>query len=152
MNIQILPNWCKKLGLIIFLLSAVPSFIAGFHDGLKAGANTQEYNTIFQTNPETEKEHTTIKETKYINDNLLHISDIIALFGMIIYIISKEKIEDDYINKLRLDSYVLTVLILLCISLMVYIFSGNINVHLDLILSIFLTLYLVIFFFKKRIY
>lgn len=34
MSLQILPNWCKKLGLILFIVTAVAGGLDAFLDGL----------------------------------------------------------------------------------------------------------------------
>jgi hypothetical protein len=65
---------------------------------------------------------------------------------------SKEKIEDDYINKLRLESYQLTILLGLFITFVIYIISGNQSLNLDYFINLFMIFYLIIFAIKKRIY
>ncbi|KAB1066808.1 hypothetical protein F6U93_13210 [Tamlana haliotis] len=161
MNIQILPNWCKKLGLVVFFLGTIISIVIGLQHGLLQGAyqeglhatkNHHNCNVPCESLSKLEKKQCTIKGSENLDTASLHLAEILSIIGMIVYIISKEKIEDDYINKLRLDAYVLTVLILLCVSLLIYIISGNIDVKLEAVLNIFLILYLFIFFFKKRIY
>lgn len=65
--------------------------------------------------------------------------------------LSKEKIEDDYISKLRLESYQLTAIIGLIISLILYGFSENLKFTLDYFISLFMYFYLITFFIKKRL-
>ena len=86
-----------------------------------------------------------------INDNShLWFSDIILYLGLIIYFLSKEKIEDDYINILRLESYQVTIIIGLILSFITFIIFKNIEIQNSLFLESFLMIYLLIFWYKKR--
>ncbi|WP_238567095.1 hypothetical protein [Jejuia pallidilutea] len=90
--------------------------------------------------------------SSYFGNNAKHLFNILSIVGMIVYIMSKEKIEDDYINILRLESYQLTTLIFLFAGLIIYIISENILLTVDYYIELFLIIYLVVFFIKKRIY
>ena len=147
MKVKMLPNWCKKLGLILFLLgfltsftleSSRESFVSGYYS-----ANPQE-NEIEKIEP--------IFIEKWFGDLGVHISEVILILGLLIYMISKEKIEDDYINKLRLESYQLTSISSLLISIVLYIFLSNLKLSLDYFITLFLMFYLIIFALKKRVY
>ena len=69
---------------------------------------------------------------------------------MLIYMLSKEKIEDDYINILRLESFRLTAIIGLFVSIILFVFSKDLKLTLDYFIALFLWFYLIIFFIKKR--
>ena len=123
----------------------------------KATCGYQSYEQFEILNPDnteevksTESEN--IEEAYYFGENFTHLFGILSIAGMIIYMMSKEKIEDDYINKLRLDSYQLSTLIFLFACVIVYLFAGNLSMSLGNYLESYLVLYLVIFFIKKRIY
>lgn len=133
MSFQIFPNWCKKLGLVVFIVSAI--FTAGdsFMDGFKGVE---------------EGTHHYFKDL--YGPNLFHFFYILPTIGLLVYLLSKEKIEDDYIKLLRLDSYQLTVIIFLLVAIIFYVFLPKIKVSLDMILSLFMLSFLVIFYFKKR--
>ncbi len=136
MKIKMLPNWCKKLGFSIFLLGFIISGYKGFMEGLSNGLNGEKYDNF----------------EKLLSDPVLHLFDIVAIAGMLIYVFSQEKIEDDYINKLRLESYQLTALIGLGITVLLYILSKDIKLTLDYFIILFLWLYLITFALKKRAY
>ena len=89
--------------------------------------------------------------TSAFGENIVHVFYILSLVGMIIYIMSKEKIEDDYINKLRLESYQLTALISLFAALILFVFSSQLKFNIDDFITNFLFIYLITFFIKKRI-
>ena len=134
MNFQILPNWCKKLGLTIFiiaeLLTAGDSFMDGFN-------------------------HVPEGTHHYFNDlygpTLYTIFYVLPMFGLLIYLFSKEKIEDDYINILRLQSYQITITVFLIIAFVIYLMTQNINIGLEITLELFMITYLIVFWNKKRL-
>lgn len=137
MKLQVLPNWCKKLGLIFFIIFSFIGSGDAFIDGLNSGAGQiKEASDLFKS---------------YFGVKLLHYFDIISIFGMLIYMVSKEKVEDDYINKLRLESYQLTAIIGLILSIIIYTFFENIKLTLDYFIILFIWCYLLIFFIKKRL-
>ena len=142
MKLQILPNWFKKVGLLLFIvfsfLASSNAFKKGFNKGYYYNKDIPAY---VKTDP----------ITNYFGEALIHYFDIIAIIGMIIYIMSKEKVEDDYINKLRLESYQLTALISLFSALIMFLFSSQLKIYIDDFITMFLFIYLITFFIKKRI-
>ncbi|MFB9052100.1 hypothetical protein ACFFVB_03310 [Formosa undariae] len=158
MNIQILPNWCKKLGIIIFIAFALPSAMDGVMDGINDGArvySSPKAQVEVSLDNQLEKIQPNLKTHKisnYFGSELMHLFNILSIIGLIIYMISKEKIEDDYINKLRADSFQISILIFLLFSLTIYSFKGNLNMPLDYFLCFYIILFLFIFSIKKRLY
>ncbi|MDY0780556.1 hypothetical protein [Tenacibaculum sp. IB213877] len=138
MNFQILPNWCKKLGVILFLIGAIGSFYEGFSEGIHSSRNDVESIV-----------HPNHSNCIY---NYIHFFSLLEVLGMMIYIMSKEKVEDDYINVLRLESYQLTFFINIVIALFLFVFKKEMNVEFDFYLSSFLLIYLITFAIKKREY
>lgn len=151
MNIQVLPNWCKKVGVSMFIVFVI---IGGVNEAV-CGYQSYKPNEVLNTEKTEEvkkPDNDITKETVYFGENVSHLFSILSIAGMIIYMMSKEKVEDDYINKLRLDSFQLSTLIFLFVCLIVYIISGNLRMSLGDYMETYLVLYLVIFFIKKRIY
>lgn len=151
MSFQILPNWCKKLGVGLFVvfsyLEGRDDFIRGFNEGRK------EWNC--KNNPSCEpsfslQENGIFSFDEYFGESTILLFGTISMIGMIVYILSKEKIEDDYIKILRLESYQLSFLVTTIISLVLYLFGLNKEVEMATIISILLGLYLIIFAIKKR--
>ena len=68
----------------------------------------------------------------------LHLFSI--LIGLIIYMFSKEKVEDDYIDKLRLESFQLTSLISLAASVILYVVFKTMKLDLDYFVLIYLNI------------
>jgi hypothetical protein len=134
MKIKMLPNWGKKLGFLVFITC---SFIAGYSDFMD-GLTGQSYNTG--------------KYEDLVGKQSRHVLEILSILGLIIYMFSKEKIEDDYINKLRLESFQLTSFIGLAITIIAYAISEEIRLTLDYFIILLLWSYLVVFAIKKRTY
>ena len=148
MKTQILPNWCKKLGVVIFI---VFSFLGGgddFNEGFKSGYNSYSpsRNHIVDTNENS----ATI--SSYFGETLTHFFEILGVLGILIYMLSKEKIEDDYIAHLRLESFQLTAIIGLVVSILLYSLSEDMKLTLDYFIFLSTWCYLIIFFIKKRLY
>lgn len=139
MSFQVLPNWCKKLGVIVFV---VFSFLEGrdaFFEGfLGIPEKTLHSQGVFSFRA-------------FFGENLMLVFSTISLLGIIVYMFSKEKVEDDFINKLRLESYQLTALLIIIVSLIFYIGNFGKTVELGTFISLFLFIYLLIFAFKKRL-
>ena len=135
MSLQILPNWCKKLGLILFIVTAVAGGLDAFLDGL---------------NGVPQGTHHFFKDL--YGEGLFHIIYITPTIGLFLYLLSKEKAEDDFIKLLRLESYQITVITFLVAAILFYIFRPDIVFGLDWFLSLFMLLFLVVFYVKKQAY
>lgn len=142
MKTQILPNWCKKLGLTIFFVGSIiggsDDFLGGFYDGLNG--------LPYKSTPGSSY------FSRMLGESWLHFFEIIGILGMLIYMISKEKIEDDYIHKLRFESYKLSSIIWLLAAILIYAFNENFKLSIDYFIFLFIWTYLITFFIKKRIY
>jgi len=137
MKMQILPNWYKKIGLILFIISSIISGGDDFIDGYMTGYTHtfHQGSDIFKT---------------YFGANTIHFFSIVSIVALLIYMLAKEKVEDDYINKLRLESYQLASMVILIIIILLYSFSESLKLNLDDFITSFMYFYLIIFFIKKR--
>tara|TARA_B110000285_G_C15059350_1_gene581446 strand:- start:478 stop:945 length:468 start_codon:yes stop_codon:yes gene_type:complete len=145
MKIKMLPNWGKKLGFLVFVISVLitSTFIESrksFFEGYNAGLVLE--NEILNLEP--------ILFERVLGSESLHFFSVLIIIGLIIYMFSKEKVEDDYINKLRLESFQLTSLISLAASVMFYIVYKTFKLELDYFVLIYLIIWLNIFALKKR--
>ena len=145
MKIKMLPNWGKKLGFLVFVISVLitstfiesrKSFFEGYNEGFVLE------NEILNLEP--------ILFERVLGSESLHFFSVLIIIGLIIYMFSKEKVEDDYIDKLRLESFQLASLISLAASVILYIVFKTMKLELDYFMLIFLIIYLNIFALKKR--
>ncbi|TVZ56699.1 hypothetical protein OD91_1996 [Lutibacter sp. Hel_I_33_5] len=147
MKIKMLPNWGKKIGLSLFFIGFFVVFTAvNSRKSLCEGYNSHNTNTteIIDLEP--------VFIEKWFGESAVHLFEVLTILGLLIYMLSKEKIEDDYINKLRLESYQLTSIIVLVLSLGIYALSENLKLSIDTFATLFLMSYLIIFALKKRVY
>jgi hypothetical protein len=145
MKIKMLPNWCKKLGFLVFIISMIinATFIESrksFLEGYYAGLGEEKELLILKP----------ILFEKVLGTQSLHFFSILIIIGLITYMFSGEKVEDDYIDKLRLASFQLTSLIGLAVLIILYIVFKTLKLELDYFVLIFLISYLNIFALKKR--
>ena len=159
MKLQVLPNWCKKLGLAVFFIFSIISgyddtigatgaFYYGWNSAQPCTCDQQIETSEYTTPPPTQI--TTFKD--FFGAKILRYIDALSIFGILMYMLSKEKIEDDYINQLRLESYQLTAIIGIVISILLYAFAESKKLTPDYFITLFMYLYLITFFIKKRIY
>ena len=142
MKIKMLPNWCKKLGLAIFIIGASASLYSGWTSAVCPSPD-------FLESAQVNNQNTT---SMLLNTRNMDLVGVITVIGMFIYMFSKEKTEDDYINILRLESFQLTSLIGLAAIIIIYLISGNLSFEIDYIVNLFLIFYLITFAIKKRSY
>ncbi len=145
MNIQILPNWFKKVALVVFIIGSIAaggeSFAKGFNDAINQSSYNYKSNTM------------SIGFIDIIvgGERNKRIFGVIAVLAVMGYMFSKEKVEDDYIQKIRLESYQLAFIIIVLIALGFYMFNKDFFYGVDDSVMLFLWLYLIVFFFKKRL-
>jgi|TARA_B110000967_G_scaffold198204_1_gene230912 hypothetical protein len=145
MKIKMLPNWGKKLGFLVFIISMIinSTFIESrksFYEGYYVGLGGEKEILILKP----------ILFERVLGSQSLHFFSILIIIGLIIYMFSREKVEDDYIDKLRLESFQLTSLIGLAVLIILYIVFKTLKLELDYFVLIFLIIYLNIFALKKR--
>ncbi len=145
MNLQIFPNWGKKVGIVIFIIFA---FLDGRDDFLRGYYKGQDNIPL--------NSHITLKDIgifsfkEYFGENLMLLFGTLTFVGMLIYMLSKEKVEDDFINKLRLESYQLSFIGVTVLGLILHLLGLDAEFGLEMILSLLLVTYLIIFAIKKR--
>lgn len=88
MDLQIFPNWCKRLGFIVFIM-----FL--FLDGGDHFLNSFSENVIYENEGILGLPHAFTGGGK--------VFDLLIILGLLLYLFSKEKTEDDYIKLLRLE-------------------------------------------------
>ena len=133
MKIQLLPNVFKKIGLLFWIVGGIPDFVKGYTEGYKDGSSEVINNPLS------------------ISDQAHFYMTTISLVGIIIYALSKEKIEDEYMKKLRLESVTITFVLSVFFVLVGTLIKGiDYSYCADSLVELQLLLFLIIFFFKKR--
>lgn len=150
MKTQILPNWCKKLGLILFI---VASTLNGSLNFINNSINQYGISGINTSELGEQSNNGLLGLLNVFSGGALSYGiDFFAIVSILIYMISKEKVEDDYINKLRLESFQLTFIIGLITTIVIYILHKNLKLTLDYFIFPLLWSYIIIFFIKRKMY
>lgn len=151
MKIQILPNWYKKLGLIIFFFATVMNGGINFLSSSKLyRIQGIDINSIAKSHGHDGGIRALL--TAFTGGAFPYYIDVVAILGMLIYMIAREKVEDDYINKLRLEAFQLTTIIGLIAAIIIYITAKGLMLTLDYFIFPFIWAYLILFFVKRRFY
>ncbi len=132
MNFKLLPNHFKKIGLTVFFISFFLGGGDSFMDGFK------------QVNPGT---HHYFKDL--YGPFLSKVISVSPIIGLLLYLLSKEKIEDEYIKLFRLETFQTATIIGLLIGLVLYVFNENLKFSLESFLFIYLLIYFFILSIKK---
>ncbi|MCF2873358.1 MULTISPECIES: hypothetical protein [unclassified Tenacibaculum] len=138
MKIQILPNWYKKIGLILFIIA---SLLNGSLNFLNTSQKVTELDNGIQG-----------LLNAFSGGALNYGIDFVAIIAMLIFMASKEKVEDDYIDKLRLESFQFTFIIGLLVTILMYVFAKDLKLTLNFFIFPLLWSYIVVFFIKRKMY
>ncbi len=145
MNLQIFPNWCKKVGVTIFILGLL-LFIFLF---INAIITSTQGNSAYESGYLLGKQLRSSLDTEiFWSITIGKITNLFTMIGMIMFFLSKEKIEDEYINKLRLEAYQFTSLFIAFLLFFISILGKNISA--SFLLYIFFACYLLVFRIKKE--
>ncbi len=145
MNLQIFPNWGKKVGVTMFIIGLlILSFI--IIGGIIS--STQGHNA-YESGRLLGKHLRSSLDTEIIwGITIGKITNLFTMIGMILFFLSKEKIEDEYINKLRLEAYQFTSLFIASLLFFISILGKYISAL--FLLYIFFACYLLVFRIKKE--
>ena len=145
MNIQVLPNWFKKVSLIVFLSASVlasgDDFINGFNAGFSGATPNYDLSKV---------EGTSQIADSIGGEGIAHLFGALSVLALIMYMLSKEKVEDDYINMLRLESFQFSFMLVSFVALALFAFNKEFYYGLYDSLCMLLWIYLIVFFTKKR--
>jgi len=151
MKTQLFPNWCKKLGLSLFFIAFLVNGSFNFFNS--SSIQGIDANDIHELSNEGEGFGEGFRGLVYAFTGGASVYiDVLAIIGMIIYLISKEKIEDDYINKLRLETFQLTSIITLIAAMVIYVASRDLRLTINYFILPFTWAYIILFFIKRKLY
>ncbi len=145
-----LPYFFKRIGIALVLIAFMVSGIANINDicnGFEAGYSSAQINI---------EESQNIKVTSYavisteLANTLSWISLSFSFVGFLLYMFSKEKIEDEFIQKLRYNSLGSSLLYTWIIASILFIINGDVKLEGFYILQFQLILYVLIFNYYKK--
>ena len=126
MKTQLLPHYCKKIGLAIFAVAFAPSVVAGFVDGWS------------------------LKEYALLSKETIHVLDIIGIIGIGMYALSKDRVYDELLQRLRLEAIKLTFVISMLIVTLVLIIWPDYRIHPSYLINLQVFCFIGVYYFKKE--
>lgn len=120
MQLRLLPNYCKKIGLALFALTVWPSLMRGYIDGYNDGAG----EIVIQPPAEF-----TFWGIRVFSDAFFEFFSILSVIGLIIYALSRDKVVDEFLLKLRMEAMHFTFFIsmLLVLALLLFGIKSKMN-------------------------
>ena len=140
---KLLPYYFKWIGITVFLIGFIINtidegrrdFMKGYNEyRIDHGEEVVEYN--FQP---------------ILPEKLMHISDFTMLIGLLLYILSKNKQEDEFAQKLRYESAFIVLVLSILIILIVYIVNSEIRIEPSFLISSQMFAYLILRVLKRKI-
>lgn len=143
MTFAFLPNYFKKIGIICFLTSIaimVTATVVTSAEILSAYDQENDYISFSST-------YEMAQEFSQNNIWITRISSILLMLSMAVYMLAKEKIDDEYMDVMRWESLRLSIIICIIIAIACILLSWQLLAK--TILLIQFTAYLITFKVKK---
>ena len=136
MKLAILPNWCKWVSLALLVTAFFIDF-TNFKEDVVSGRNS-----IYHGNQQTNSAQTSSNTT-----DSMSLFDFITMVSIIVYILSKDKKDDEFINSIRAQALLAALLVTSVTVMIVYAFNGQLDV--SYLILIQLLSYIIIFKYIK---
>ncbi len=146
-----LPYFFKKIGIAFVITAFIISIIANINDlcnGWVDGRNSAHSNNHNSTQVIELSDYNIISTD--LGKTLTWISLSFSFSGFLLYMFSKEKIEDEFIQKLRYMSLAKSLLLTWIIASILFIINGKIKLEGFYILQFQLIIYVVIYNYYKK--
>ncbi|NGP87226.1 hypothetical protein [Fodinibius halophilus] len=133
----LLPNYCKKVGLTLFIPTATVNLINGFIHGYNNGSDSTKIPELVPFD---------VMGITIFSDSFFEITALISAIGLLIYALSKDEKTDEFIIRLRMEAVHLTFFISLLTIAFLLLF--NVKTNLDALYII--ELQIIIFLIAKK--
>lgn len=146
MKIAFLPYWCKRIALLVLagsLLLSIDDFYTSFMSGYEAGYNGLSYEEGLAPYREIAATYPEAKKIRLLT------SEVLQLLSIALYVLSKDKRDDEYLQAMRAQSFL--VAMLTCFIGCVLLHSLNKPTDGLTVLMVQFILYLIIFKIKKTL-
>lgn len=138
---KLLPHYFKWIGLILFfsglVVGAIDDGRKGFIDGWNDGVDDPE-------------DRIEISFERVLPKKVSHIADFASMAGLLIYVLAKQKREDELMQKLRYESAFLVMVSTLSIILILYAFNSDLKVDPSSLLSLQMIAYLIVRALRRK--
>lgn len=132
---KLLPHYFKWIGIGLLFASIIlgfDGFVRGFWDGVSGG----EYNNF----------------TPVFPDFFSQIADFVTLMGLLVYILAKNKTEDEFAQKLRYESAFIVLVLTIVVLLIVILYRPGIQISPAVLLLLQMVAYLIIRRIKNNVF
>jgi len=135
MRKRLLPHRFKTVGLILFIIGILPSLIAGFIEGYTG----------------TEGYYENLESTKVIGRyNIIWLFDMLSYVGLFLYALSKEKVYDEFFERIRMEAFEIVFLLSLVLIFIIFVFKGEFPIDATTLFHLQIIGFLIIKWYKKR--
>ncbi|WP_439182222.1 hypothetical protein [Carboxylicivirga taeanensis] len=151
----LLPYFMRKIGIIIFIICLIISSISGIDDFITGF--TSGYNS---TRLDKEISFESVEQDRTLNNDLLFTAEernvaefygfLLALVGICLYILSKEKQEDEFFARLRGQAMIISVVITWSIFLVFQLTHWNTKISALSMFQLQMVIYVVVYAYQKR--
>ena len=135
---KLLPYFFKWTGLTLFIIG----FIFGFIDDGR--------HSFMEGYMEARNEPVEYEFVQIMPDIVSTLADYATLIGLLIYILAKNKIEDELAQKLRYEAAYIVLVFSILVILIWYIFMPNLQLHPSSFIGVQMVFYLILRLVKKR--
>lgn len=140
-----LPYYFKKIGITLVIIAFILSIIANINDL----CNGFVYGLNYDNSEITEAADFNIISND-LGKTLTWISLTLSFTGFLMYMFSQEKIEDEFIQKLRYMSLAKSLLFTWLIASLLFIINGTVKLEGFYILQFQLIIYVIIYNYYKK--
>ncbi|MGN8225941.1 hypothetical protein [Gracilimonas sp. BCB1] len=140
MTFQFLPNFFKKIGLFIFVATGIPAFKKGYTEGRNAARGIE--------NPDVYEVFTFWGFR--ITEPIYNILAVIGIFGLLLYLFSKDKKMDEFLTRIRFEALQVTFVLSALIIFLFLVFEPAMTINAQLLLEGQVILFLIINKAKKQ--
>ena len=144
-----LPYIFRKIGIAFFIISFFLTAFISFHDAISKDYEVQE---------EVSESHVTtgpVELQPLLNANqhrhITNISFIFALSGLLLYSFSKEKVDDEFLQKLRANALLKSFITSWLIFALVMLIKQSTKADLLGILQIQMFVYVIVYAYTKKV-
>lgn len=136
---KLLPHYFKRIGLGLFLLGFIVSAIDNGRQGFMDGRSEASDKPI------------EYEITRILPDVVSDIADYVLYFGLLLYIVSKNKREDEFVQKMRYESAFIVFLVTLVVVFLIHIFKRDYTISPSALLELQLVLYLILRWVRRGV-
>ena len=143
-----LPYYCKKIGIALVIIAFILYLIANINDSVNGFVDG--YQRYQQSSHQIEAVADFNIISTHIVKTFTWISLVFSFTGFLLYIFSREKIEDEFIRKLRYMSLEKSLLFTWIVASILFIINGSIKLEGFYILQFQLIAYVIIYNYYKK--